>query len=63
MSLNSWLARLQRIKRKAARARTRRNVRTYRQRKEEAGVRRLDVYLDSEAFAEARCYTATRRIL
>jgi hypothetical protein len=50
----NWLQRLERLERKHRRLTIRRNVRAYRERQKEAGVRRLDVALDAQRYLQLR---------
>lgn len=48
MTLQTFLARLEREQRKARRQRVRANVRAYRERKQAAGLRRVELYLSEQ---------------
>ena len=50
----NWLERLERLERKNRRMVIRRNVREYRKRQIQAGVRRIDVALNAEHYAFIR---------
>ena len=50
----NWIERLERLNRKNRRQVTRRNVRAFRRRQEQAGLRRIDVALPAKHYATLR---------